>query len=168
MFGANSPLLLSKPAAAKTGTTDDWRDNWTIGYTRFLVAGAWTGNSDGHPMKRVSGIAGAAPIWHEFMEAVLKQPELLHVIGATDPSDQATWQFSAPLDVELRDACPPQMKCRQGGEYFSKAWLDAAGEAGPLADSVAQVPSAPCTRCDPIRDAGRLIAGWNRPPCADC
>jgi penicillin-binding protein 1C len=164
MFGANSPLLLSKPGAAKTGTTDDWRDNWTIGYTRFLVAGAWTGNSDGHPMKRVSGIAGAAPIWHEFMEAVLKQPELLDVIGATDPSDQTTWQFSPPLDVELRDACPPQMRCRQGGEYFSKAWLDAAGEAGPLADTVAQVPSAPVYALRP--DSGRWTAYCQTEPAA--
>ncbi len=54
MFGVNSPLKLSQPAAAKTGTTDDWRDNWTLGYTRYLVAGVWAGNSDGHPMKNVT------------------------------------------------------------------------------------------------------------------
>ncbi len=164
MFGANSPLRLSKPAAAKTGTTDDWRDNWTVGYTRFLVAGAWTGNSDGHPMKRVSGIAGAAPIWHEFMEAVLKQPELLAAIGAPDPADDETWRFAAPLDVELLDACPPQMRCRKGGEYFSRAWLDAAGEAGPLADSVAEVPSAPVYALRP--DSGRWTAYCRTEPAA--
>jgi len=164
MFGANSPLRLSKPAAAKTGTTDDWRDNWTVGYTRFLVTGTWTGNSDGHPMKRVSGIAGAAPIWHEFMEAVLKQPEMLSTIGAPDPSDEETWQFAAPPDVELRDACPPQMKCRKGGEYFSKVWLEAAGEAGPLADSVAQVPSAPVYAWRP--DSGRWTAYCETEPAA--
>lgn len=164
MFGANSPLKLSKPAAAKTGTTDDWRDNWTVGYTRYLVAGAWTGNSDGHPMKRVSGIAGAAPIWHEFMEAVLKQPELLAVIGAADTTDEAAWQFAQPSDVESRDACPPRMTCRQGGEYFSRAWLDAAGEAGPLADSVAQVPSAPVYASRP--EGGRWTAYCRTEPAA--
>ena len=164
MFGANSPLRLSKPAAAKTGTTDDWRDNWTVGYTRFLVTGTWTGNSDGHPMKRVSGIAGAAPIWHEFMEAVLKQPEMLAAIGAPNPSDEETWQFAVPLDVEQRDACPPQMKCRKGGEYFSKVWLEAAGEAGPLADSVAQVPSAPVYAWRP--DSGRWTAYCQTEPAA--
>ncbi len=71
MFGAASPLKLSRPAAAKTGTTDDYRDNWTAGYTRYLVTGVWAGNTDGRPMKKVSGIAGAAPIWHDFMEGVL-------------------------------------------------------------------------------------------------
>ena len=74
MFGAASPLKLSRPAAAKTGTTDDFRDNWTVGYLRPLVTGVWAGNTDGHPMKKVSGIAGAAPIWHDFMEGVLADP----------------------------------------------------------------------------------------------
>ena len=164
MFGPNSPLRLSKPAAAKTGTTDDWRDNWTIGYTRFLVTGVWTGNSDGHPMKRVSGIVGAAPIWHEFMEAVLNQPGLLAAIGAPDPADPEMWRFAPPLDVELRDACPPQMKCREGGEYFSKAWLEATGEAGPLADSVVQAPSAPVYAARP--DSGRWTAYCQTEPAA--
>ena len=144
MFGVNSPLKLSKPAAAKTGTTDDWRDNWTLGYTRYLAAGVWAGNSDGHPMRNVSGIAGAAPIWHEFMEAVLKQPELLQEIGAPDPADDAGWQFQPPDDVAVAPgACPPRMTCRKGGEIFSAEWLAAAGDAGPLADTVILAPAAP-------------------------
>jgi penicillin-binding protein 1C len=144
MFGANSPLKISKPAAAKTGTTDDWRDNWTLGYTRYLVAGVWAGNSDGHPMKRVSGIAGAAPIWHDFMEAVLKQPEILGEIGAPGASDEAAWQFQPPADVVVvPGACPPRMACRKGGEIFSAEWLAAAGDAGPLADTVSLVQAAP-------------------------
>ena len=70
-FGASSPLLLSRPAAAKTGTTDDWRDSWTVGYTPDLVVGVWVGNSDNTPMDHVAGAAGAAHIWHNFMEQVL-------------------------------------------------------------------------------------------------
>ena len=70
-FGASSPLLLSRPAAAKTGTTDDWRDSWTVGYTPDLVVGVWVGNSDNTPMDQVAGAAGAAHIWHNFMEQVL-------------------------------------------------------------------------------------------------
>ncbi len=144
MFGANSPLKLSKPAAAKTGTTDDWRDNWTIGYTRYLAAGVWAGNSDGHPMKHVSGIAGAAPIWHEFMEAVIKQPELLLEIGAAAAGDEASWQFPPPPDVVVvTGACPPRMACRKGGEIFSAEWVAAAGDAGPLADTVILAQAAP-------------------------
>jgi penicillin-binding protein 1C len=142
-FGANSPLKLSQPAAAKTGTTDDWRDNWTIGYTRYLVAGTWAGNSNGRPMRNISGVAGAAPIWHDFMEAVIKDPALRAVIGAPAPEDAAAWQFVPSPDVELLPDCPPGVLCRADGEYFAKSWLDAAGELGPLADSVAKVPSAP-------------------------
>lgn len=71
-FGHNSVLKLSRPAAAKTGTTTDWRDNWTIGYTPDLVVGVWVGNADNSPMYDVTGISGAGPIWHDFMEQVLK------------------------------------------------------------------------------------------------
>ncbi len=71
-FGAGSVLELDRPAAAKTGTTTDWRDNWTLGYTPDLVTGVWVGNADNTPMKGVSGVSGAGPIWHDFMLAVHK------------------------------------------------------------------------------------------------
>jgi len=71
-FGENSPLRLSRPAAAKTGTTQDWRDNWTVGYTPDLVVGVWVGNADNEPMRYVSGVTGAAPIWHDLMEELHK------------------------------------------------------------------------------------------------
>jgi membrane carboxypeptidase/penicillin-binding protein PbpC len=56
-----------RPAAAKTGTTNDFKDNWTVGYTTDFVMGVWAGNDDGSPMIDVSGITGAAPIWHDSM-----------------------------------------------------------------------------------------------------
>jgi membrane peptidoglycan carboxypeptidase len=62
-------LELSRPAAAKTGTTNDYRDAWTVGYTPDLVTGVWVGNSDNSPMIDLPGSAGAGPIWHSFMEA---------------------------------------------------------------------------------------------------
>ena len=71
-FGEGSALRLSRPAAAKTGTTTDWRDNWTVGYTPDLVVGVWAGNADNEPMHHVSGVVGAAPIWHDVMETLLK------------------------------------------------------------------------------------------------
>ena len=71
-FGDDSPLLLDRPAAAKTGTTTDFRDNWTIGYTPDLAVGVWVGNADNTAMRDVSGISGAAPIWHDFMETALR------------------------------------------------------------------------------------------------
>jgi membrane peptidoglycan carboxypeptidase len=58
----------SRPVAAKTGTTDNFRDNWTIGYTPDLVVGVWSGNANNDYMKNVVGITGAAPIWHDVIE----------------------------------------------------------------------------------------------------
>jgi len=68
-FHCPSILELARPAAAKTGTTNDFRDALTIGYTPDLVAGVWVGNSDNSPMINLPGAAGAGPIWHNFMEA---------------------------------------------------------------------------------------------------
>jgi 1A family penicillin-binding protein len=71
-FGPNSPLNLSRPAAAKTGTTNDFRDNWTIGYTPDIVVGVWVGNADNSPMQGMSGVSGAGPIWRNVMERALE------------------------------------------------------------------------------------------------
>ncbi len=70
-FPANSPLTLDRVAAAKTGTTTDFDDNWTIGYTPQIVTAVWVGNNNHTPMQNVDGITGAAPIWHDYMEQAL-------------------------------------------------------------------------------------------------
>ncbi|HSO27453.1 MAG TPA: penicillin-binding protein 1C [Anaerolineales bacterium] len=75
-FGAHSLLNLDRPAAVKTGTTTNFHDNWAVGYTPDVVVGVWVGNADYRPMRAVDGLSGAAPIWHQFMRAVLTgQPE---------------------------------------------------------------------------------------------
>ncbi len=67
-FSPGNPLELDRPAAAKTGTTDSFRDNWTMGYTPYLAIGVWAGNSDNTPMNNVIGITGAGFIWHDVAE----------------------------------------------------------------------------------------------------
>lgn len=64
-------LTISRPAAVKTGTTEDYRDSLTIGYTPSLVVGAWVGNNDNSPMNSIAGSTGAAPIWRLLMERML-------------------------------------------------------------------------------------------------
>jgi membrane peptidoglycan carboxypeptidase len=73
MFGAVADLLglPDRSAAAKTGTSNDYRDAWTIGYTPDLAVGAWVGNADYTPMKKIAGSVGAAPIWHNVMRRSL-------------------------------------------------------------------------------------------------
>ncbi|MDO8507684.1 MAG: PBP1A family penicillin-binding protein [bacterium] len=72
VFGTGGPLTLKgRPVAAKTGTTDSYKDAWTMGYTPSLVAGVWAGNNDGTPMSSAGGSIAAAPIWHDFMTSAL-------------------------------------------------------------------------------------------------
>lgn len=74
-FGPNSLLnIAGKTVSVKTGTTDEKRDNWAIGFTPSYVVGVWVGNNDNSPMNQAiaSGITGASPIWHDIMTAVLK------------------------------------------------------------------------------------------------
>lgn len=74
IFGANSPLILpGRVVAAKTGTTNDWHDGWTLGFTPSLAAGVWSGNNDGTLLKKgADGVFVAAPIWNQFMKEALK------------------------------------------------------------------------------------------------
>lgn len=69
MFG--NALTISRPAAVKTGTTEDYKDAWTLGYSPSLVVGAWVGNNLNQPMNNIAGSLGAAPIWKALMEKYL-------------------------------------------------------------------------------------------------
>ncbi|TSC91361.1 MAG: 1A family penicillin-binding protein [Parcubacteria group bacterium Licking1014_17] len=74
VFGYNSSLYFpDRQVAAKTGTTQDNRDGWVIGYTPVLSVGVWTGNNNNEPMtKQGAGLSAAGPMWHEFMVRALK------------------------------------------------------------------------------------------------
>ncbi len=75
VFGPKSYLVIpGKTVAVKTGTTDDKRDNWTIGYSPSVVVGTWVGNNDNTPMSPTlaSGVTGAAPIWNRIIQEALK------------------------------------------------------------------------------------------------
>ncbi len=71
-FGLDSVLAAAYPAAVKTGTSKDMRDNWCLGYSKDFTVGVWVGNSGGDPMWQVSGIVGAAPVWRSVMDHLHK------------------------------------------------------------------------------------------------
>lgn len=101
-FGPNSPLKIDgHRVSVKTGTTDNKRDNWTIGYTPNYVVTVWVGNNDNSPMSQelASGITGAAPIWHQIMSMLLQDKK--------DPP------LSVPTDVITKD-------CQGHQEYFTR------------------------------------------------
>jgi penicillin-binding protein 1C len=72
-FGINSALRYDYPVACKTGTSTDFRDNWTIGFTPEFTVGVWVGNFDGSPMHEVSGVTGAGPILHGIFDHLRAQ-----------------------------------------------------------------------------------------------
>jgi penicillin-binding protein 1C len=65
-FGLTSHLAFDFPVACKTGTSSDYRDNWTVGYTPEFTVAVWVGNPDGQPMRGITGVTGAAPVMHEI------------------------------------------------------------------------------------------------------
>lgn len=86
-FGSSSYLNVSghPEVSVKTGTTNDRRDNWTVGYTADAVVVAWVGNNDNTPMSgAVSGVSGASPIWNKIMKVVLDKAEK----GAYNPDEK--------------------------------------------------------------------------------
>ncbi len=102
-FGVNSVLNIGRPAAAKTGTTTDFRDNWVMGYTPDLVVGVWVGNADYTPMTLATGITGAGPIWHHVTRAALKNtPEQ----SFTPPDGLTRVEVCVPSGMLPTPACP--------------------------------------------------------------
>jgi penicillin-binding protein 1C len=73
IFGTGGSLDFPFPVAAKTGTSQAYRDNWTLGYTREVTVGVWVGNFDRKEMQRSSGVTGAGPIFHQVLLAAQKR-----------------------------------------------------------------------------------------------
>ncbi len=110
-FGSNSLLKIpDQEVAVKTGTTNDKRDNWTIGYTHDFLVASWVGNNDNSPMSAVaSGITGASPIWHQIMTELLK--------------NQEKHQFKTPdnlikIPICIYNSLLPCPSCPTREEYF--------------------------------------------------
>ncbi|MBP9773538.1 MAG: penicillin-binding protein 1C [Candidatus Peribacteraceae bacterium] len=90
-FGEDGPLEFDFPVAAKTGTTRNSRDNWTVGFTPDRIVGVWVGNADNSAMRQTSGVTGAGPIFHDAMlEATRYLPR--------------TW-LTKPANIIDRDIC---------------------------------------------------------------
>ena len=133
-FGADSPLALDRPAAAKTGTTSDFHDNWTVGYTPDLVAGVWVGNADNTAMRDVTGVSGAAPVWHDFMEEALR--------------DLPSRDFAMPPRIAHETICPgsglpPDANCPdRRDEVFIAGTQPRAARPSPLPAAISLVAPA--------------------------
>ena len=108
MFGTNSVLALPFQAAVKTGTTNDYRDNWTVGYTPDLLVGVWVGNADYTPMINTSGVSGAAPIWANFMQIGIQQLRGGSATAFARPSDVVDMTICSISGTIPSEYCPSQ------------------------------------------------------------
>ena len=120
MFGTESYLEIPKHAVSvKTGTTDDKRDNWTIGYTPNFMVTVWVGNNDNSPMNPylTSGVTGAAPIWNRVMRYVLRnQPDLWPIKPEAVYGKQICYVGGSLMEKKSdgTESCPSRF------EYFIK------------------------------------------------
>ena len=128
-FGTNSPLRITGyPVSVKTGTTNDFRDNWTIGYTPSYVASVWVGNNDNTPLRGVvSGVTGAAPIWNSIMKSLLE---------GTDPQDLKQPESVVGVHICSDSGLRPQpegspYRCPTRYEYFIKESIPEKADGGP-------------------------------------
>ncbi|HEY0614693.1 MAG TPA: penicillin-binding protein 1C [Candidatus Elarobacter sp.] len=101
-FGASSLLSTSFPSAVKTGTSSDFRDTWTVGFTRDYTVATWVGNFSGAPMQRVSGVTGAAPLWNRIVRRLAQR----EVPGSfAPPAGYARRPMCATTGVHPTRAC---------------------------------------------------------------
>jgi len=90
-FGSSLTVSANRPVAVKTGTTEDYRDAWTIGYTPSLAIGVWIGNNDNSQMSAVAGSSGSGPIWISLMRQIL--------------NGKAVEKFNQPSTIVSHDVC---------------------------------------------------------------
>ena len=126
-MGRNNALAMPFPAAAKTGTTNDFRDNWTLGYTPGVVVGVWVGNTDGHPMRNSSGLYGAAPLWRSVLEYIYADEKIASDLATNGLMPPA--EFVMPSGLEEREVCLPR---GTGGSSCSASRHDLFLTGGPV------------------------------------
>lgn len=122
-FGRGSALEFAFPVAVKTGTSKDYRDNWTVGFTHTHTVAVWAGNVDGSPMEGVSGVTGAGRIFHDIVEGLGTPHEALSREAPTvrvcaDSGESAARKCTHVLDEVRFGGAPPVRRCalHEGGE----------------------------------------------------
>jgi membrane peptidoglycan carboxypeptidase len=105
VWGLNSKLKLSRPAAVKTGTSNDWRDAWAVGYTPYVTVGVWTGNNNNEETAKVESLTGGGVIWHNVMEELFTNPRFQQILAEPFPARRLPLTFEPPPSVTSRPIC---------------------------------------------------------------
>jgi 1A family penicillin-binding protein len=171
MFGSRSNLFINgKTVSVKTGTTDDWRDNWTIGYTPQYLVTVWVGNNDNsQPVQSlISGVSGAAPIWHTIMTHLLEHTPNMEL---KRPDGIVGAHICTPSGLAIPSPDSEEKGCATRFEYFIKGTVPSKTEntrQKVFIDKETQDLAAP-GKTDNIEETDRIIyddgiSRW----CADC
>jgi penicillin-binding protein 1C len=124
-FGRGGSLEFPFPVAVKTGTSQAYRDNWTIGYTREVTVGVWVGNFDREPLRSSSGVAGAGPIFHSVMMAAVQRMR-----GHVTIDDQP--MMTAPSGVTRARICALSgMRANEWCPMQATEWVPSDADAPP-------------------------------------
>ncbi|HWQ13251.1 MAG TPA: transglycosylase domain-containing protein, partial [Roseiflexaceae bacterium] len=105
VWGLNSKLKLSRPAAVKTGTSNDWRDAWAVGYTPYVTVGVWTGNNNNEPTAKVESLTGGGVIWHNVMEELFANPRFQRLLAEPYPDGRLPLEFARPSWLVRKPIC---------------------------------------------------------------
>ncbi len=173
IFGRNNPLNLSRPAHVKTGTTEDFRDAWAVGYTPYVTVGVWTGNNNNEKTERVESTVGGGIIWNRVMEMLFKDPEFERLLRGPDLSVPLDFPSPSEFGVEKRKICAI------GGafgtrteEWFVPGQATNAETDCDLATTIKVVKQPDGTLCRPVPGAnyGDLLISykvWGAAPSSD-
>ncbi|HZA92167.1 MAG TPA: penicillin-binding transpeptidase domain-containing protein, partial [Gemmatimonadales bacterium] len=146
LFGQTQQTL-GRPTAAKSGTTNDFRDIWTMGFTTDVAIGVWVGNTRNDPLAEIDGIQGAGPIWSQLMIDLHTRPEFMELLLGPD-GQPVPAQFARPAGIVDGVVCEAT-----GGRP-----TDESSNRGELLDA----GGAPALRCDQLtpwqyKDLARTI-----------
>jgi penicillin-binding protein 1A len=123
--------LPGHPAAGKTGTSQDFRDAWFVGYTAQFVGGVWVGNDDGRAMNKVMGGSLPARLWHDVMLMAHEGRAPASLPGAM-PASIASLTTGAAQSAEPHASAPPLMpRERIGAEFFERATAEVGDPVSP-------------------------------------
>jgi penicillin-binding protein 1C len=143
IFGRGGSLELPFPVAVKTGTSQAYHDNWTVGFTKDVTVGVWVGNFDRTPLRSASGVVGAAPIFHDVMLAAQESvqgrlPDASDRTLAEPPASLVSAQVCLLSGLRATPACPSV-----GPEWLRAARMPAkcTWHQGDETDSVVAWPS---------------------------
>jgi 1A family penicillin-binding protein len=187
VFGTRTPLYFAdRPVGVKTGTTNDFRDAWTVGYTPSLAVGVWTGNNDNSPMSRgADGSIIAAPIFHDFMAKMMagqeveqfKQPEGIKSLAVEKWSNKLPSEYSKEtttdifaswqIPTEKDDVNVPVRVCKSNGLRAPDGTPESLTEVRVFSNIHSEMPKNPNWEA-PVHNWAVSAGLYNPEPAGTC